>query len=196
MAETLPLRYHFVKHSGKRRSLGYFSWTDYYKSTLESLLRPSRVEFDLLGEQVTHQRAHVHRILVHHVDKPWLVTYELANSIMQQGGHVEAILTRPLFTPERFSQELRTLGQTLMTIDGALETLLLLAEEKCMQVSELVDNVVPEEKLLELISALSRCDLITITKRELSLSQKGAKLADRLKSHIQSGERADVAFQS
>lgn len=109
--------------------------------------------------------------------------YKSVAYIVRRGGEAEMIQPYSSIFEEDNSK-LLTIGQTLLVVDGAIETLLLLFEEGPKSIETLLENSLPNVKLFDLILSLKQCELIMVDKKNISLSLAGSEIAKKIKSYL------------
>ncbi len=75
----------------------------------------------------------------------------------------------------------RDIARVLVECASALEVILMLASTGPATSKQLVDEVIGEENLLETIAELRRCDMIVVEGMEVSITEKGRRVVDRLR---------------
>jgi hypothetical protein len=88
-----------------------------------------------------------------------------------------AAITHPI------SPEMKAIGRVLITENEALEILLMLDDEGPSCMNTLIKEVIPENRLLKVISELSRCDLVEVIGDKIALTSKGKKIIATLQSN-------------
>jgi hypothetical protein len=120
---------------------------------------------------------------------PFYVFYSMAvipivNVIIRGGGKADSIKPKVKIVINRISPEMRKLGRVLVTVDGALETLLILADKGTLDMDILIKDVIPEDSLSEVVSKLRQCDLVEINDRVISLTLKAVKIVENLRARL------------
>lgn len=76
----------------------------------------------------------------------------------------------------------RRIAHALVREPAALETVLLLADAESVEIAELVDEVIPQDSIVETIAALRKRGLIGVQDRSISLSPLGRQTVDKLRA--------------
>ena len=77
-------------------------------------------------------------------------------------------------------REMNDLARLFISESGALETLLFLAEKGASNIDLLVTEVVSEKKILEIISSLSRHDLIKVSNNTVTITSKATNMITKI----------------
>ena len=107
------------------------------------------------------------------------------NVIISGGGPAGYIKPRVEAITPAISSDMRKIARVLITEDAALETLLMLAEEGPLDVGTLSREVIPEDRMLRVVSELSRCDLVKVTGKVISLTSEAMKMVVELQKNLQ-----------
>ncbi|MHC4461820.1 MAG: response regulator [Planctomycetota bacterium] len=73
------------------------------------------------------------------------------------------------------------IARVLVRCAGALEVMLMLADEGPLTGGQLVAEAIEEENLLETIAELRKCDLLEVRRTEVFLTEKGRKVVTKLR---------------
>ena len=87
------------------------------------------------------------------------------------------------------SSDTRGVARVLVNTDHALETLLMLDYAGTLTLDELVEEIIPSDRIGEVLSALSRYDLVRVFVNRVSLTPHAKSLIERMKAKLQSGSQ-------
>lgn len=112
------------------------------------------------------------------------VTTPMINVFIRGGGRTEHIKPREESIALPISSEMKKIARILITEDGALETLLLLAEDGPTSIDTLVGDVIPQDRLLKVVCELSRCNLVEVSGSVISPTPEATKLVAKILDNL------------
>jgi len=105
-----------------------------------------------------------------------------ANMLVLGGGEANVIETESSLTQSELA-DMRQIGRVL-ALDHTLETLLFLADHGPTGLATLMEQLVPQDKIVKTISELHRIELVEIKENTISPTHKALKISALLREKL------------